>query len=112
MASSAANFARSLPLAAVVSLVALPSFYLSPLGVILAVVSGAFTSGLGYALWYAALQDLSATQAAMVQLTVPGLAALGGVLFLDETLSLRLVIASLAILGGIGLAALGRRRGR
>ena len=68
------------------------------------------TSGLGYAVWYAALRGLSATRAAIVQLSVPPLAALGGVLVLGEDVSLRLVLASVLILGGIALAILGHRR--
>jgi drug/metabolite transporter (DMT)-like permease len=72
-------------------------------GILLAVVSGALTSGVGYALWYAALRGLSAMRAAIVQLSVPPLAALGAVLWLGEALTLRLVLASIAILGGIAL---------
>ncbi|MET0981536.1 MAG: DMT family transporter, partial [Telluria sp.] len=72
-------------------------------GVLLAVVSGALTSGVGYALWYTALRGLSAMRAATVQLSVPPLAALGAVLWLGEALTLRLVLASIAILGGIAL---------
>ena len=73
-------------------------------GLLLAVISGALTSGLGYVLWYTALKNLTATRAALVQLSVPVLAALGGVLFLGEFFSLRLAIATLLVLGGIGLA--------
>lgn len=72
-------------------------------GILLAVVSGALTSGVGYALWYAALPGLGALRAAIVQLSVPPLAALGAVLWLEEALTLRLVLASIAILGGIAL---------
>ena len=82
---------------------------LSPLGVLLAVASGALTSGLGYAVWFAALRGLTATQAAIVQLTVPPLAALGAVVFLGETLGLRLLVAGVLILGGVALAVTGRR---
>ena len=73
-------------------------------GLLLAVISGALTSGLGYVLWYTALKNLTATRAALVQLSVPVLAALGGVLFLGEFFSLRLAIATLLVLGGSGLA--------
>ena len=73
-------------------------------GLLLAVISGALTSGLGYVLWYTALKNLTATRAALVQLSVPVLAAFGGVLFLGEFFSLRLAIATLLVLGGIGLA--------
>ncbi|MGP5215921.1 EamA family transporter, partial [Psychrobacter celer] len=70
-------------------------------GVVLAVISGAITSGLGYCMWYVAMPLLKSTQAAVVQLCVPIIAALGGVLFLSETLSLRFIIASIVILGAV-----------
>ena len=73
-------------------------------------LSGVVTSGLGYALWYRALTGLSTTLAATVQLSVPILASIGAVLLLAELPSPRLVAAGLCILGGIGLAILGRRR--
>ena len=107
--NTTSNFVRSVPLAIGVSLVSLPNLNLSTRGVILAIASGAITSGLGYALWYTALKGLSATQAAIVQLVVPVLAALGGILFLEEVFSLRLGVASLLILGGIAIAVVGRR---
>ena len=107
--NTTSNFVRSVPLAIGVSLVSLPNLNLSTRGVILAIASGAITSGLGYALWYIALKGLSATQAAIVQLVVPVLAALGGILFLEEVFSLRLGVASLLILGGIAIAVVGRR---
>ncbi len=72
-------------------------------GVAFAVASGALASGLGYALWYAVLPALKASSAATVQLSVPVIASLGGVVFLGEALTPRLVLASLAILGGIAL---------
>jgi drug/metabolite transporter (DMT)-like permease len=72
-------------------------------GVLFAIASGAITSGIGYAIWYSALPGLKATQAATVQLSVPVIAALGGILLIGEPLSLRLVLASMAILAGIGL---------
>ena len=68
-----------------------------------AVASGALSSGMGYAIWYTALPGLKATQAATIQLSVPVLAATGGIVLLGEPLTLRLVLASLAILGGIAL---------
>ena len=107
--NTTANFLRSVPFAIGVSLVALPQLNLSTRGILLAIASGAITSGLGYALWYQALKGLSATQAAIVQLVVPILAALGGIIFLEEVFSLRLGIASLLILGGIAIAVVGRR---
>lgn len=75
-------------------------------GIGLAIISGAITSGLGYALWYTALKGLSATRAGVAQLTVPAIAALGGILFLQEALTLRLALASVIILAGVGVATL------
>lgn len=80
-------------------------------GLLYAVASGALTSGIGYAIWYAALPALQATSAATVQLSVPVIAALGGVVFLGEALTLRLVAASVAILGGIALVIVQKRTG-
>jgi drug/metabolite transporter (DMT)-like permease len=73
-----------------------------------AVLSGALASGLGYTIWYTALGGLSAMQAAVVQLSVPVIAAFGGVLFVSEAITLRLVVAGVLILGGILLVVLGR----
>ncbi len=109
LGETAGNFLRSVPLAVAVSLATLDQAHLSPRGIVLAVVSGALTSGLGYVVWFAALRGLTATRAATVQLAVPVLAALGGVAMLAETISLRLTLSALLILGGIGLAVLGRR---
>lgn len=111
LADTAGNFLRSVPLAVVVSAIALSRIHASRSGVLLAVASGALASGLGYVVWYAALRSLTATRAAIVQLAVPVLAAVGGVLFLGERISSRLVIAAAMILGGIMLA-LSRRRSR
>ena len=77
-------------------------------GMLLAVASGAITSGVGYAIWYTALPHLKATVAATVQLSVPPIAALGAVLFLGESISLRLVACSAAILGGIAIVVIRR----
>ena len=81
-------------------------------GIWLAVVSGAITSGLGYVIWYAALPGLGATSAATVQLSVPAIAALGGVLFLSEQLTLRLVIAAVATLGGVTIVLMQRAKAK
>ena len=81
-------------------------------GVALATASGAIASGLGYVIWYSAQRRLSAISAATVQLSVPVLAAFGGVLLLSERISLRLVLASCATLGGIGIVLVSRRMGR
>ena len=102
--STAVNFASSVPLALAASAVTITSIHLDQQGVLLAVVSGAVTSGLGYVLWYRALRHISTTQAAIVQLLVPVLAAFGGVIFLSEVISVRLLTASVLILGGVGAA--------
>jgi drug/metabolite transporter (DMT)-like permease len=81
----------------------------TPTGLWLAVLSGAVSSGLGYALWYRILPGLGASRAAVAQLTVPVLAALGGSLLLHEALTLRFVVAAALVLGGVGLAVLARR---
>jgi drug/metabolite transporter (DMT)-like permease len=74
------------------------------------VLSGALTSGIGYILWYSVLRSLTVTTAATVQLTVPLIAAAGGVLLLGEPVSLRLVLASIAIVGGVAFALTGKQR--
>jgi drug/metabolite transporter (DMT)-like permease len=104
------NVIRSVPLALAVSLVMLPTVHLSPEGALIAALSGGVASGLGYVVWYTALRGITATLAATVQLAVPLLAAAGGVLFLSETVSARLILSGLAILGGVGLAIMGRTR--
>ncbi len=111
LATNAVHFAHAVPLALVASgvsaLHAAPR--LSAGGIALAVASGALASGGGYAIWYAALRGLTATRAALVQLSVPPLAALGGVALLGEVVTLRLALSALAILGGIALAVTSRR---
>ena len=105
---TAGNFARTVPMAVTASLLVgvLPlglTVSLDAWGMINAIASGALASGVGYAIWYSVLPSLKSVQAASVQLSVPVIAALGGILFLGETVGLRLVIASVAILGGIAL---------
>jgi drug/metabolite transporter (DMT)-like permease len=106
------NFLRTVPMVLVFGLAAMPFWDVSLKGALLAFVSGAVTSGLGYVLWYAALRELSATRAASAQLLVPVIAASGGVLFLAEPMSTRLVISSAMIIGGVGLTFLLRHRSR
>ncbi len=110
LAATARNFARALPFAVAVSLATITRRDISVHGAGLAVASGAIASGIGYVVWYAALKGLSATRAATVQLSVPVIAALGGVLFLSERVTPRLAIAAVFILGGVGLALTGRTR--
>jgi drug/metabolite transporter (DMT)-like permease len=107
---TASNFLRATPLALGVSLILFADMHVSREGAVLAVASGSIASGLGYVSWYAALRGLSATRAGIVQLTVPLIAALGGVILLGEMLSVRLGIAALLILGGIALAISARKR--
>jgi drug/metabolite transporter (DMT)-like permease len=118
LASTSGNFARSVPFA----LLALSGAYaLAPgtdalhaktQGVGLAVASGALASGLGYSLWYLALPELSALHAAVVQLTVPVWVGIAGILLLGESLTVRLALAALLILGGVACAVLPRARAR
>ncbi len=110
IAATAGNFLRAVPFAAVVSIILLSRARLGHAGIFYAVVSGAITSGLGYVIWYSALPDLKAASAATVQLSVPVLAATGGILLLGEPITLRYVLASIAILGGIALVVLERNR--
>jgi drug/metabolite transporter (DMT)-like permease len=108
-AATAGNFLRAVPFAVLVSLLAHGAMRWDGAGACYAVASGAVTSGLGYAIWYSVLPSLQATTAATVQLSVPVIAALGGVLFLAEPLTGRLLMATAAILGGIGLVILVKR---
>jgi drug/metabolite transporter (DMT)-like permease len=101
--ATAGNFVRALPFAAFVSLTLLPWARLDRDGVLYAVVSGAITSGFGYVIWYSALPGLKASSAATVQLSVPVLAATGGILLLSEPITLRYLLASVAVLSGIAL---------
>jgi drug/metabolite transporter (DMT)-like permease len=102
--ATADNFIRTVPLAVGAALAWLPVLTLTPMGFLWAALSGSITSGVGYVIWYAALRGLTATRAAIVQLAVPVLAALAGVVVLGEAISLRLVISAVVILGGVGLA--------
>ncbi len=108
---TAGNFLRAAPIAIALSLLmlGLQRVTLDAAGIGYALASGALTSGLGYAIWYTAVPALKATTAATVQLSVPVLAALGGIVFLGEAVTLRLGLASLAILGGIALVVLQKR---
>lgn len=100
---TAGNFLRTVPITLALSLFTLNTASFDPTGIGYAILSGAITSGIGYVIWYKALPMLKATSAATVQLSVPVIAALGGILFLGELLTLRVVLASLAILLGIAL---------
>ena len=102
------NFIRTLPLLILLFIPLSFNFNVSLSGFLYAVLSGALASGVGYAIWYRALTKLSVTQAAVVQLLVPLIAALGGVIFANEVISLRLVLSSALVLGGILIVVLGK----
>lgn len=108
LAATAGNFLRAAPMALALSMLLYDRAHASPAGILLALASGALTSGIGYVIWYAALKGLSAIRAAAVQLSVPPIAAFGAVLFLAEPLTPRLAVASAAILGGIALVLASR----
>jgi len=97
------NFVRAVPFAAALSILFLPWIHAHLVGIMYAIISGAVTSGLGYVIWYSALLGLKSASAATVQLSVPVLAATGGILLLGEPITLRYVLASVAVLGGIAL---------
>jgi drug/metabolite transporter (DMT)-like permease len=103
LAATAGNFMWALPLALLLGLLAQPWSRFDSSGIVYAFFSGGVASGMGYALWYAVLGGLTATSAATLQLSVPPLAAAGGVVFLAEAITWRLMVASIAILGGIAL---------
>jgi drug/metabolite transporter (DMT)-like permease len=107
---TAGNFLRAVPIAAALSMIMYNGTSLDSAGFWYAVASGALASGIGYAIWYTALPALKAAKAATVQLSVPVIAALGGIVFLGEPLTLRLVLSSVAILGGIALVILEKQQ--
>ena len=97
------NFVRAVPFAAALSIIFLPWTNYNLAGITYAITSGAVTSGLGYVIWYSALSGLKTASAATVQLSVPVLAATGGILLLGEAITVRYMLASVAVLGGIAL---------
>lgn len=107
---TARNFLCAVPFALLVSVATLSRAHAAAGGIALAIASGAVASGLGYVIWYAALRGLTATRAATVQLSVPIVAAFGGVAFLGEHVSARLAVSAAMILGGVGVALAARRR--
>lgn len=102
------NFLRTVPLVLIVMAVTVKNAHYSLEGILLAVLSGGIASGIGYTVWYVALGGLSATQAAVVQLLVPVIAAFGGVIFVYETITLRLIVSAIMILGGILMVIMGK----
>lgn len=108
IADTTGNFVRTLPFAATLAGVFYPNLNLTPRGIVIAVISGAITSGVGYVFWYAALKYHSSTRAAVLQLVVPPIAAAIGIIWLGESMTVTLVVASAMILGGIGLTIVGK----
>lgn len=107
---TAGNFLRAAPISLALCLATISHQNIDVAGSLYAIASGALTSGVGYAIWYTALPALKATHAATIQLSVPALAAVGGIVFLGEAVSLQLALASVAILGGIALVIKGNYR--
>lgn len=108
LSDTAHNFVRSIPLVLILAVIGYQTAHISSEGILLAILSGGIASGIGYTIWYIALGGLSSTQAAVVQLSVPVIAGLGGVIFISEKISLRLTISTLLILGGILMVVLGK----
>ncbi len=111
LADTAGNFLRTVPMIALVAAAMLPWLQITGKGFLLAVLSGAAASGVGYTVWYAALKYHTPTRTAVLQLAVPVLVAVLGIALLGEAATLRLAIAGTLILGGIGLTSL-RREGK
>jgi len=109
LADTTYNFVRTIPMIAIVALATFASSNFSTSGIVLAILSGSIASGLGYTMWYIALGGLSTTQAAVLQLLVPVIAAFGGLIFVAEPITIRLAISAAFILLGILLVLLGRR---
>ncbi|TWX46987.1 DMT family transporter [Colwellia hornerae] len=108
LSDTAYNFMRTSPFILILIIFGLNDAHITPMGIFLAVLSGAIASGIGYFVWYIALRGLSVTQAAVVQLFVPVIAAAGGIVFTNELITLRLVESSALVLGGILTVILGR----
>lgn len=110
VAMTAGNFTRSAPMAITASALAYAMVHLESFGILLALISGVVTSGLGYVLWYTVLPRLTTTQASVIQLMVPIIAAYSGITFLSEQVSVRLIVSSALILGGVALAVIKRKQ--
>jgi drug/metabolite transporter (DMT)-like permease len=108
LAETAGNFVYAVPMVLLIRLLTLGNIHVSTNGILLATLSGTLSSGVGYVIWYAALRGLTTTRAAIVQLSVPVIAAWSGVILLSENVSVRLLLAGMLILGGIGLSVLSR----
>lgn len=103
------NFLRTLPFIGLLMLLTLSNIELSNQGILLAIISGTMTSGLGYAIWYSALSGLTVKHAAIIQLSVPVIAAIGGVIFSNETINIELITSSFLVLGGVLTVIMGKQ---
>ena len=108
LVDTAYNFFRTTPLVLILVISTISKANYSFEGILLAVISGGITSGIGYTIWYIALGGLSSTQAAVLQLSVPVIAAFGGVIFVAETITFRLAISATFVLGGILMVVIGK----
>ena len=109
IAMTTANFRWAAPLAILLSIICSATRHLEPSGILLAVLSGSITSALGYIIWYKALRHLTTSQASIVQLLIPVLTAFGGIVFLSEHISGRLLVGSALILGGVAMGIMKKR---
>lgn len=108
LGATTGNFILSIPFAIVLLVALLAQVNIDTFGALMAIGSGVITSAIGYAIWYMALPNISQTQAAIVQLTVPVIAGVGGTLFSGEVWTLRFAIAATLILGGVAIAILAK----
>ncbi len=108
LTDTAYNFLRTTPLVVLLAIYTINNINYSSEGIVLALLSGGVTSGIGYTIWYIALGGLSSTQAAVLQLSVPVIAALGGVIFVSEAITFRFIISAAMVLGGILMVVLGK----
>jgi drug/metabolite transporter (DMT)-like permease len=104
------NFIRTIPFALITGLIFLSQVHITPSGFLWATISGAVTSGVGYIIWYAALRGLTATRAAIIQLSVPVIAAFGGIIVLSESITLRLILSAALTLSGVAIAVISKQR--
>lgn len=110
VAATAFNFIYAVPMVLLIQLLIHSPIHISLKGFIFAALSGSIASGAGYVIWYAALKHLSASRAAIIQLTVPVIAAVGGLIFLSENPSLRLILSGMIILSGVALAMVQKKQ--
>ena len=108
LADTASNFLKSIPVLLILFIFTIKKGHYSYEGILLAILSGGVTSGIGYTIWYMAIKWLTSIQTAVVQLLVPVIASFGGVLFISEIITFRLTISSIMILGGILMVVLGK----